>query len=113
MKQKKARSRDFDDWKFRVLPVDSWGMPEQIETTPIQGDPIEEVERWLQEAKDKIEWPATRKTVKDVIIGEYGKQKNANKQQADLQMLINKRLLAESDIKSNGYPMLILNEMPF
>ena len=114
VKQKKARSRDFDDWKFRVLPVDSWGMPEQITPAePIIGDPIEEVERWLQEAKDKIEWPATRKTVKDIVMGEYGKQKNANKQQADLQMLINKRLLAESDVKSNGYPMLILNEIPF
>lgn len=30
VKQRKARSRDFDDWKFRVLPVDSWGIPEQI-----------------------------------------------------------------------------------
>ena len=113
VKQKKARSRDFDDWKFRVLPIDSWGRPEQIETAPLQGDPIEDVERWLQEAKDKIEWPATRKTVKDIVMGEYGKQKNALKQQADLQMLINKRLLTESEIKSNGYPMLILNEVPF
>ena len=113
VKQKKARSRDFDDWKFRVLPIDSWGMPEQVETTPIQGDPIEEVERWLEEAKDRIEWPATRKTVKDIVMGEIGKQKNAHKQQADLQMLINKRLLSESNVKSNGYPMLILNEMPF
>ena len=28
--QKKARSRDVADWQFRVNPVGSWGMPEQI-----------------------------------------------------------------------------------
>lgn len=28
--QKKARGRDVSDWKFRVNPVGSWGMPEQI-----------------------------------------------------------------------------------
>ena len=28
--QKKARGRDVSDWQFRVNPVGSWGMPEQI-----------------------------------------------------------------------------------
>jgi hypothetical protein len=28
--QKKARGRDVPDWQFRVNPVNSWGMPEQI-----------------------------------------------------------------------------------
>jgi KaiC/GvpD/RAD55 family RecA-like ATPase len=28
--QKKARGRDVPDWQFRVNPVNSWGMPEQL-----------------------------------------------------------------------------------
>ena len=115
VKQKKARSRDFDDWKFRVLPVDSWGMPEQIVTTPterVTGDPIEVVERWFREAKEKVEWPATRKTIKEVIIRDYGKQTNKPKQDIDLQMLLNKRLLVESTVKQNGYFLLVPNDEP-
>lgn len=115
VKQKKARSRDFDDWKFRVLPIDSWGMPEQIISTPterVTGDPIEVVERWFREAKDRVEWPANRKTIKEIIIRDYGKQTNKPKQDIDLQMLINKRLLVESTVKQNGYLLLVPNDEP-
>ena len=112
VKQKKARSQDFPDWKFRVLPVDSWGRPEQLEMPqPIVGDPIELVEKWLSEVKDFIEWPATRKTIKEVAIKPH--QTNKPKQDADLQMLLNKRILIESDVKQNGYFLLTLNEVPF
>ena len=112
VKQKKARSQDFPDWKFRVLPVDSWGRPEQLEMPqPIVGDPIELVEKWLSEVKDYIEWPATRKTIKEVAIKPH--QTNKPKQDADLQMLLNKRILIESDVKQNGYFLLTLNEVPF
>ena len=113
VKQKKARSQDFPDWKFRVLPVDSWGRPEQLEMPqPIVGDPIELVEKWLDDVKDIIEWPATRKTIKEVAIKPH--QTNKPKQDADLQMLLNKRILIESDVKQNGYFLLTLNEqVPF
>lgn len=112
--QKKARGRDWQDWKFRVEPVTSWGMPEQIRPAGIvEGDPMDEIEQWLKACKDSIEWPATRKTIKEVVIRDYGKQTNTTKQQVDLQKLLSKRILVETDIKSNGYPMLILNEMPF
>ena len=91
--QKKARGRDVQDWQFRVLPIDSWGRPEQVEPVqPIErvtGDPIEVVERWFREAKDRVEWPATRKTIKEIIMRDYGKQTNKPKQDIDLQMLIN------------------------
>jgi hypothetical protein len=40
-------------------------------------------------------------------------QSNKPKQDADLQMLINKRVLIESDIKRKGYFLLTLNEAPF
>lgn len=116
--QLKARGRDVEDWQFRVLPVDSWGRPEQIVNEPVErvtGDPIEDVERWFREAKDKIKWPANRKTIKEVIIRDYGKQTNKPKQDIDLQMLLNKRLLIESTVKQNGYYLLMPNdeEMPF
>ena len=118
--QKKARGRDVQDWQFRVLPIDSWGRPEQVEPVqPIErvtGDPIEVVERWFREAKDRVEWPATRKTIKEIIMRDYGKQTNKPKQDIDLQMLINKRILVESSVKQNGYFLLIPsedNDMPF
>ena len=118
--QKKARGRDVSDWQFRVLPVDSWGRPEQLEQPqPIErvtGDPMDVVERWFREAKDRVEWPATRKTIKEIIIRDYGKQTNKPKQDIDLQMLINKRILVESSVKQNGYFLLIPSDdaiMPF
>ena len=120
VKQKKARSQDFADWKFRVLPIEAWGRPEQLEpaqpTERVTGDPMDVVERWFREAKDRVEWPATRKTIKEIIIRDYGKQTNKPKQDIDLQMLINKRLLVESSVKQNGYFLLIPsedNDMPF
>ena len=120
VKQKKARSQDFADWKFRVLPIEAWGRPEQLEPPQpmerVTGDPIEVVERWFREAKDRVEWPATRKTIKEIIMRDYGKQTNKPKQDIDLQMLINKRILVESSVKQNGYFLLIPsedNDMPF
>lgn len=112
VKQLKARGRDVEDWQFKVLPVDSWGRPEQLAPKePIVGDPIDQVEKWLEEVKDSIEWPATRKTIKEVAIKPH--QTNKPKQDADLQMLLNKRILIESDVKQNGYFLLMLNEAPF
>ena len=93
--------------------MDSWGRPEQLAPKePIVGDPIDQVEKWLEEVKDSIEWPATRKTIKEVAIKPH--QTNKPKQDADLQMLLNKRILIESDVKQNGYFLLTLNEqVPF
>ena len=113
--QKKTRGRDIDDWSFCVLPVEGWGMPEQITSTiqmheQVSGDPIEEVERWLREAKDTVQWPATRQTIKEKIIRDYGKQKNKTKQDIDLKMLLNKRLLVESTLKQKGYYLLVPSE---
>ena len=71
---------------------------------------MEDVERWFNEAKDKVEWPATRKTIKEVIIRDHGKQTNKTKQDIDLQMLINKRLLVNSSVKQKGYWLLVPND---
>lgn len=119
VKQKKARSQDFPDWKFHVLPVDGWGRPEQLEpvqpTERVSGDKMADVERWLREAKDRVEWPATRQMVKEIIMRNYGRQTNKTKQDIDLKMLLNKRLLVESNVKQNGYFLLVPNddEIPF
>ena len=118
VKQKKARSQDFPDWQFRVLPIDGWGRPEQLEASEInttsatseatKGDPIEDVEQWFREGKDTMEWPATRKDVKERIIALH--QSNKQRQQIDLQMLLNKRILIECQLKQNGYYLLIPND---
>ena len=61
--QKKARGRDVSDWQFRVLPVDSWGRPEQIEQAVVVKNDFkhtaEEIKAWLEEYQDKVTWPAT------------------------------------------------------
>ena len=59
--QKKARGRDVSDWQFRVLPIDSWGRPEQVEPQPKAEfkHTAEEIKAWLEEYQDKITWPAT------------------------------------------------------
>ena len=61
--QKKARGRDVSDWQFRVLPVDSWGRPEQLEQAVVVKNEFkhtaEEIKAWLEEYQDKVKWPAT------------------------------------------------------
>lgn len=112
--QKKARGRDIADWQFRVLPIEDWGRPEQLDATPPQekatGDPADVVEKWWNMEKDKIEWPATRKTIKEKLFREPGHQTNKTKQDIDLKILLNKRILIESNIKENGYFLLVPNE---
>lgn len=116
--QKKARGRDVGDWKFRVLPITGWGMPEQIDvkpSDPIQGDPPEKILKWIQEADKHYDWPMTRSQVKQLIFGEIGGQRNKDRQLADLQAAMNMGYLVESTMKSgNGTYMLQISEdMPF
>lgn len=122
VQQLKARGRDVADWDFEVTTENGWGTPRELEDTVpatperVTGDPMNEVERWFKEAKDTVEWPATRQTIKEKIIRDYGKQTNKPKQDVDLQMLINKRILIESSIKQKGHFLLIpndTNEFPF
>lgn len=119
VKQQDARDKDLEDWKFQVTgDAGNLGIPKIISngsgdntaTERSVGDSMEDVERWFNEAKDKVEWPATRKTVKEVIIRDHGQQTNKTKQDIDLQMLLNKRILVNASVKQNGYWMLIPNE---
>jgi hypothetical protein len=120
VKQVDARGKDLDDWKFEITDdAGSLGIPKLIgnnggggggSTDRATGDAIEDVELWFREAKHLVQWPATRQTVKDIIIRGYGKQTNKTKQDIDLKMLMNKRILIESTLKQNGYFLLIPNE---
>jgi hypothetical protein len=48
------------------------------------------------------------------VFGEIGGVKNDGRQQVDLMVAINTRMLVESTLKSGGYYMLTPNEeMPF
>lgn len=111
--QKKARGRDVADWQFRVLPVDSWGRPEQILAAEIQrkgekseGDDPEKIKQWIDEAANRYEWPMSRGDIKKTVFGEIGGQLNHGKQDTDLAIAINLGYLEQSTLKKNGAYML-------
>ena len=111
--QKKARGRDVADWQFRVLPVDSWGRPEQILTAEIQrkgekseGDDPEKIKQWIDEAANRYEWPMSRGDIKKTVFGEIGGQLNHGKQDTDLAIAINLGYLEQSTLRKNGAYML-------
>ena len=111
--QKKARGRDVADWQFRVLPVDSWGRPEQILPAEIQrkgekseGDDPEKIKQWIDEAANRYEWPMSRGDIKKTVFGEIGGQLNHGKQDTDIAIAINLGYLEQSTLKKNGAYML-------
>lgn len=92
--QAKARGhQDIEDWKFRVLPVSLWGMPEQLgETTDI--DRIEDIRKWLQDGQNLVEWPATVSDLKRIFkaCGGIG---SSDRQQRDVEAAKNRRFIIE------------------
>ena len=95
--QTKARGRDVPKWKFRVLPVGSYGRPEQIISKPIDDEiPIEDIEAWLRADKDNIEQPATLEAYKD-IFRQRGHVKANDLLQRLIERARNKRLIIEQD----------------
>lgn len=111
--QKKARGRDVADWQFRVLPIDSWGRPEQITTDQIQrkgekseGDDPETIRKWIEEAENRYNWPMSRAEIKRNVFGEIGGQLNHGKQETDLKIAINLGYFEQSTLMKNGAYML-------
>ena len=111
--QKKARGRDVADWQFRVVPVDSWGRPEQITIDTVQrkgekceGDDPETIKQWIDEARNMYEWPMSRADIKKKIFGEIGGQLNHGKQDTDLKIALNLGYLEQSTLQKNGSYML-------
>ena len=121
VKQQDARDKDIDDWKFEVTDDSGkLGIPKIISngggrvTDKIEHDSEEDIRRWISEAVNRHEWPMSRKAVKQLVFGEIGGVKNDGRQQADLMVAINTRMLVESTLKSGGYYMLTPNEtLPF
>ena len=110
--QEKARGHaDFEDWQFRVLPS-LYGRPEQINYAYIgkaEEIPMESIEKWLNEGKDEIVWPATLSDIKRVINA-HGGVKGNDLLQDCVTRLRNKRIILEQP-KSKGqkYPKYIIN----
>ena len=93
VKQTKARGRDVPAWKFRVLPIGSYGRPEMIINTHADNDiSIESIEEWLRADKDNIEQPATLEAYKD-IIRQRGHIKASDMLQQCIERARNKRVL--------------------
>ena len=121
VKQNDARGKDMEDWKFEVTDAaGALGVPRIYGTTTSTTaatpsyDDMESIKEWIKEAENRYEWPMSRNEVKQRVFGEIGGQKNKDKQQADLEVAINLKLLEESSIKKKGYYMLQIGEdMPF
>ena len=93
VEQKKARGRDVPAWKFRVLPVGSYGRPEQLEEST-DFDDIDQIEKWLQDGQNLIEWPATVTDIKR-IFKECGGVGSSDRQQRDVEAAKNRRFIVE------------------
>ena len=121
VKQQDARDKDIDDWKFEVTDdAGKLGIPKITsngggsKSKPIEYDSEDDIRKWIAEAANHYEWPMSRKSVKQLVFGEIGGVKNDGRQQADLMVAINTRMLVESTLKSGGYYMLTPNEqLPF
>ena len=123
VKQQDARDKDIDDWKFEVTDdAGKLGIPKIIsngsnlpsKSKESEGDNIEDIKRWISEAENTYEFPMSRKDIKKKVFGEIGGQKNDGRQQVDLNIALNMKLLKESTLKSGGYYMLEPgDEMPF
>lgn len=83
--QKKARGRDVQDWQFRVLPVDSWGRPEQIDTAAVVKSTFkhtaEDIKEWIELHQTEIQWPATLTDIRNGIFKKCGVTNNDDLQQ--------------------------------
>ena len=93
VEQKKARGRDVPAWKFRVLPVGSYGRPEQIDEST-DFDDIDQIQKWLQDGQNLIEWPATVTDIKR-IFKECGGVGSSDRQQRDVEAAKNRRFIVE------------------
>lgn len=98
VKQKKARSRDFNDWKFRVLPINSWGEPEQIRTVQKEKYSIEQIKKWLTQYQQEISWPATLTDIRNKIFKEKCCITNSDALQQCITMSTNRHFLIPQEV---------------
>ena len=111
VKQTKARGRDVPAWKFRVLPVGSYGRPEQIDEST-DFDDIDKIKKWLEDGRNDCEWPATATQIKG-IFKKRGGVGSSDRQQRDFKAAQNRRLIVEQPreewSENQKYPKYNLN----
>ena len=115
--QKKARSRDIDEWQFMVEPVMGWGVPRQIgdNSEPLTTVKPEEIKQWITEGQKELSWPATRAEFYRKILAPHGVT-NEVEQKAVLAIAINCRYLLYVQVEGAHHKQLALNEqviLPF
>lgn len=111
--QKKARSRDVPSWKFRVLPVGSYGQPEEISETEVSPSEVEHISKMLADGQFDIKWPATLKQIKG-IFKSLGGVTSSDVLQAYIQVARNRRFIipqeqSEMD-RGQKYPLFYLHD---
>ena len=112
VKQQDARGKDMDDWKFIVTDdAGNLGVPRIIggepERVTIENDSPDLIREWIVKGVRDLNWPLSRKDIKKKVFGDIGGQKNDGKQQDDLIVAINLKMLVESTVKSGGFYMLM------
>lgn len=120
VKQKKARGRDIKDWKFRVLPVNGWGMPEQLDIDLVgkkAKHTAEEVKMWLDANRSAVDWPATLTDIRNKIFKAKCGITNNDELQAYATIATNRRFIipqpfAEWD-EGQKKPKYYINEVEY
>ena len=114
--QMKARGRDVPDWKFRVLPVGGWGVPEQLNTEPKLNDAPENIKAWLTTGRYDIEWPASKDKIKSIFKNRGGVA-NKPAQDDNMKVALNRRFIIpqpkETRAKGQTHIKYILNPEEF
>lgn len=114
--QMKARGRDIPDWKFQVLPIMGWGIPEQLTQEPKKNDSPEVIKQWLEAGRYDIAWPATKEQIK-TIFKNRGGQSHKPAQDDDLIVAMHRGFIIEQSPetreKGQKYVKYILNPMEF
>ena len=114
--QMKARGRDVPDWKFKVMPVGGWGMPEQLNAEPKLNDTPDNIKHWLEVGRNDIEWPATKEKIKSIFKNRGGVT-NKTAQDDNLKVALNRRFVIEQPkdtwTKGQNYVKYILNPEEF
>ena len=114
VKQLDARGKDVDDWKFEIVDdVGGLGIPKLISSgstttqkKEVQCDSAEDILKWINDGKERYNWPMDRKSIKELVFKEIGGVKKGERQQADLIAAIDLGYFVETTTKKNGYPML-------
>ncbi len=103
--QKKARSRDIEDWAFTVEPVMGWGMPRQIGdyTEPDTLVTPDELKKWITDRQKDVEWPCTHREFYRLVLEPCGVT-DSDEQKTLLKMAKNLRYVIEqsrSEMEAN------------